>query len=271
MPLRNLVRGRLPRKLGPELEAELGSPIHWMYPWQLTRRVSIGPPAELASIHTTRLEMIEPVARAALAAGGPDATVLDLGCNEGWFAHRALDWGATRVVGIDVRASNLRRATLVRDHFGIPEERLRFECSNVHELDVERLGGFDLVLMLGLIYHLEDPFGALRVARALTRGTIVIESQLTAHNEPLKVGWGTTDQFRDVAGHWAAVYEPPDEQAEKGNPLASYGGVVSLVPNRAALLEAIGVVGFREPRMLAAPRGGNRQYVEGHRGIVAAS
>jgi SAM-dependent methyltransferase len=149
MPLRKLVRRRLPRNLDPELEAELGSPVHWMYPWQITRRVSVSPPAELASIHTTRLEMIEPVAHAALAVGGPDASVLDLGCNEGWFAHRALDWGAARVVGIDVRASNLRRATLVRDHYGIPEERLRFERSDVHELDVQRLGRFDLVLDAG--------------------------------------------------------------------------------------------------------------------------
>jgi hypothetical protein len=109
------------------------------------------------------------------------------------------------------------------------------------------------------------------VARALARGTIVVESQLTAHDEPLKVGWGTTDEFREVPAHWAAVYEPPAEQAEEGNLLASYGGVISLVPNRAALLEAMGVAGFREPRMLAAPRRGNRQYVEGHRGIAAAS
>jgi hypothetical protein len=100
---------------------------------------------------------------------------------------------------------------------------------------------------------------------------MVVESQLSAHDEPLKVGWGTTDEFRDVAGHWAALYEPPEEQADEGNLLASYGGVLSLVPNRAALLEAIGVAGFREPRMLAAPHGGNRQYVEGHRAIVAAS
>jgi hypothetical protein len=150
MPLRNLFRRRLPRRVGPELEAELGSPIHWMYPWELTKRVSIGPPAELASVHTTRLEMIEPVVRSALAAAGPDASVLDLGCNEGWFAHRALDWGAGRVVGVDVRASNLRRAALVRDHFGISQQRLSFERAGVHELEADRLGQFDVVLMLGL-------------------------------------------------------------------------------------------------------------------------
>jgi tRNA (mo5U34)-methyltransferase len=174
MPFKHLLRrreDRLPRALAAPLEAELRSPIPWMYPWRLTPEIAIPlEGSELPSIHATRAEMIEPVVRATLATAGPDASVLDLGCNEGWFAHRALEWGAARVVGLDVREANIRRATLIRDHFGIDDGRLRFEQANVLELDRERLGVFDVVLVLGLIYHLENPVGALRVARALTRG-----------------------------------------------------------------------------------------------------
>jgi SAM-dependent methyltransferase len=240
-----------------------------MYPWQLTASVAIDlEGSELPSVHATRSAMIEPVVREALSAAGPDATVLDLGCNEGWFAHRALEWGAARVVGLDVREANVRRATLIQHHFGIDPERLRFERADVFELDAARLGTFDVVLVLGLIYHLENPVGALRVARALTRGTAVVESQLTAHNDPIRLGWGATDVFRSAPGHWAAVLEPADEQEDDGNPLASFGGVVSLVPNRAALVEALDVAGFRDVRMLDAPAHLNPQYVEGHRGIA---
>jgi SAM-dependent methyltransferase len=274
MPFKDLLRRRrddgLPRALGAPLEAELTSPIPWMYPWRLTPEVAVTlEGSELPSIHATRAAMIEPVVREALAAAGPGASVLDLGCNEGWFAHRALDWGAAKVVGLDVREANVRRATLIRDHFGIEGERLRFERANVLELDPARLGTFDVVLVLGLIYHLENPVGALRTARALTRGTAVVESQLTAHNEPIRLGWGETDVFREAQGHWAAVVEPAEEQVDDGNPLASFGGVVSLVPNRAALVEGMEVAGFRDVRMLGAPAGSNRQYVEGHRGIAA--
>jgi len=272
MAFKNLLRrreGQLPRSVAPELQAELQSPLPWMYPWQLTPDVAVTlDGSELPSVHATRSEMIEPIAREALAAAGPDATVLDLGCNEGWFAHRALEWGAARVVGLDVREANIRRATLIRDHFGIDPELMRFEQANVFELDPARLGRFDVVLVLGLIYHLENPVGAMRVARALTRGTAVVESQLTAHDDPIRLGWGATGVFRSAPGHWAAVLEPADEQQDDGNPLASFGGVVSLVPNRAALVEAIEVAGFHDVRMLDAPARLNPQYVEGHRGIA---
>jgi SAM-dependent methyltransferase len=273
MPFKDLLRRRddgLPRTLAAPLEAELSSPIPWMYPWRLTAGVEISlEGSELPSIHATRAAMIEPVVRAALAAAGPEATVLDLGCNEGWFAHRALEWGAARVVGLDVREANVRRATLIRDHFGIDGERLRFERADVLELDPDQLGAFDVVLVLGLIYHLENPVGALRTARSLTRGAAVVESQLTAHDQPIRLGWGETGVFRETPSHWAAVLEPSEEQVDEGNPLASFGGVVSLVPNRAALVEGMQVAGFHDVRMLEAPAGSNQQYVEGHRGIAA--
>jgi tRNA (mo5U34)-methyltransferase len=272
MAFKHLLRrgeSRLPRSVSAELEAELRSPLPWMYPWQLTPAVAVDlEGSELPSVHATRSAMIEPVVREALAAAGPDATVLDLGCNEGWFAHRALEWGAARVVGLDVREANVRRASLIQRHFGIDPERLRFERADVFALDAARLGTFDVVLVLGLIYHLENPVGALRVARALTRGTAVVESQLTAHDDPIRLGWGATGVFRSAPGHWAAVLEPADEQQDDGNPLASFGGVVSLVPNRTALVEALDVAGFRDVRMLDAPAHLNPQYVEGHRGIA---
>jgi SAM-dependent methyltransferase len=237
-----------------------------MYPWELGTDVRLAGP-ELPSVHETRRAMIEPVVREAIAASGPDASVLDLGCNEGWFAHRALEWGAARVVGLDIRDSNVRRARLIAEHYELAS--VRFERADVFELDPAALGEFDIVLVLGLIYHLENPIGALRVARALTRGIVVVESQLTAHNEDIRLGWGETGVFRPAAGHWATVLEPAEEQHDDGNPLASFGGVLSLVPNRAALVQALEIVGFRDVRMLEAPAGLNAQYVEGHRGIAA--
>ena len=264
-PLQRLRRPQL----SAELAGELRSPPPWMYPWELAAGVEVPLVApELPSVHATRRELIEPVVREALGHAGPEPAVLDLGCNEGWFGHLALEWGAARVVGLDVRETNIRRAELVRDHFGIDRERLRFEQADVFALDPSRLGEFDVVLVLGLIYHLENPIGALRVARALTRGTVVVESQLTAHAGEIPLGWGEPGVFRQAAGHWATVLEPAVEQDDDGNTLASFGGVLSLVPNAAALLEAIEVVGFRDARMLAAGPHLNPQYVQGHRGIA---
>jgi 2-polyprenyl-3-methyl-5-hydroxy-6-metoxy-1,4-benzoquinol methylase len=64
---------------------------------------------ELETVHSTRRELIEEPVRARLAEAGPGATALDLACNEGYFSQWLLEWGAARVVGIDIRDVHIRR------------------------------------------------------------------------------------------------------------------------------------------------------------------
>jgi len=238
-----------------------------MYPWQLTEdvRVPILQP-ELESVHRTRTELMEPLVRAALDEAGPNARALDIASHEGWFAHRLLEWGASEVVAIDVRDVNVRRATLLRDHYGLPAERLAIEQASVYDLSARDLGAFDVVLMIGLIYHLENPIGAIRVARSLTRGLCVVETQLTRQDAAIRTGWGITDLYSEEPASWAARYEPPEEQATQ--PLAAYGGVISLIPNHAALLQAMSVAGFSQIDVPAPVADHNVQYRSGDRGLV---
>jgi hypothetical protein len=204
--------------------------------------------------------------RAALSAAGPNATVIDLACNEGWFSHRVLEWGASRVLGVDIRPRLIRRAELVRAHFGIPPERLELRCADVFDLNASELGTFDVVLCLGLIYHLENPIGAMRVARALARGLCVIESQLTRQEEAIVLGNGQSDLYEENFASFAARVETDYES----NMLASAGGVVSLTPNRAALLQGAEAAGFAELELAPAAAGHNRQYVLGDRAVLLA-
>ena len=239
-----------------------------MYEFDLgagVRTTTIG--SELMDIHRTRAAVAEPVVRAEVARlGEAPASAIDLACSEGWFAHRLLDWGVGMVEAIDIRPENTRRATLVRDRLGIDADSLRLRTADVFELDPAALGTFDVVLCLGLIYHLENPVGALRIARALTRGVCIVESQLTEQVQPIRHGSGQTGQFLEQDGSWAAYLEPP--QLQEGYAIASYGGVLSLIPNRAALLQAMSVAGFSRVEALV-PRTGNPQYVDGHRLVVA--
>jgi tRNA (mo5U34)-methyltransferase len=210
---------------------DLAASPTWMYEWELRDGTRTGLlHHELTSIHETRAATAEPVVREALAAAGPSASAIDLACSEGWFSHRLLEWGAESVIGVDVRPENIHRARLIREHFGIPSSRLEFREADIFDLG----GAYDVVLCLGLIYHLENPVGALRVARRLTRGVCVIESQLTEQRDPIRHGWGVTGQFEQQPASWAAVYEPRQEE----HPIASHGGVVSFVPNRTALMDA---------------------------------
>src|SRR5437879_318801 len=132
------------------LEQELKG-LPWIYPWRLRdgNEVRVAN-SELPSIHRTRAELMETRVRAALAAAGPDATALDLACNEGWFSHRLLDWGAARVVAVDVRQKNLERAAIMREHFSISPDALELRHADVFEMEPAELGTFDVVLVLGL-------------------------------------------------------------------------------------------------------------------------
>jgi len=244
------------------LEEEIaGSP--WMYPWRLRDGRTLPIPIdELESVHNTRSEMVEARVRSALTHDG--ATALDLACNEGWFAQRLLEWGADRVVAIDVREHNTRRARLLRDHFGIPAERLDIRTADVFDLDAASLGQFDVVFVLGLIYHVENPTGVLRLARACTRGLCVVETQLTRQDDPIIHGNGRADELRESPGSFAVVVEKGD------NPLASTGQVLSLVPNRAALIAMAESAGFDRVEFGVAGAHHNPQYQRGDRAVIFA-
>jgi tRNA (mo5U34)-methyltransferase len=236
-----------------------------MYEWPLGDGIDV--PLihhELPDVHRTRAEMIAPVAQAALSEAGTNANAIDLGCSEGLFSQLLLDWGATSVLGVDVRDVNIRRAKLLADHFGVASDRLSFVCTDVKELDPDSLGPFHVVLALGLVYHLEDPVGMLRIARRLTGSLCVVESQLTCQNSPIEYGWGTSDAYLSTDASFGAVVETYGDDHQT----ASTAGVLSLIPNRAALELMLRVAGFDEVEWLEPREDHNEQYRRGDRAIA---
>jgi tRNA (mo5U34)-methyltransferase len=257
------------KPVSAQLEQEVEGPP-WVYPWPLGdgRETPVMAP-ELPSVHTTRAELIEARVRESLNSAGPDAVALDLACNEGWFAHRLLEWGASRVLAIDVREHNIRRAALIRDHFGISDQRLELRCADVFDLGPADLGGFDVVLVLGLIYHVENPMGVIRLAQGCTRDLCVIESQLTRQSAPLVHGQGRTGVLHEASGSFAIVIE--QDEGPILSSLASTGDVLSLIPNRDALDQMARVAGFERREFAIASDHHNRQYREGDRAVLLAS
>jgi hypothetical protein len=250
------------------LDAEIAAGTRWIYPWRLRdgRELEIAGDW-LPAVHATRVRLIEPAVRAALEAAGEGAVALDLACNEGWFSHRLLEWGASKVVGVDVREVNIERAAMLRDHYGISPERFELVHGDVFELDPEALGSFDVVLLLGLIYHVEDPTRVIRLAHACTSDVCAIETQLTTHDEPIEFGAGRPGMYRQAPGSFAVLVE---EGPEVMSSLASTGAVLSLIPNRAALVDMIRVAGFESWEFPTPAAGDEPQYAGGDRVVVLA-
>jgi len=102
----------------------------------------------------TRLRRVVQVT--ADVAGRPldGVRILDLACLEGMISVALARRGAD-VLGIEAREGNVARACFARDALGL--ENLRFEKDDVRNLSVEKHGSWDIVLCLGILYHLPSP------------------------------------------------------------------------------------------------------------------
>jgi tRNA (mo5U34)-methyltransferase len=84
-------------------------------------------------------------------------SVLDIGCNGGFYAIEMKRRGADRVVGIDSDPVYLAQARFAADVCNVD-----IELQQLSVYDVARLGEtFDLVLFMGVFYHLRHPLLAL--------------------------------------------------------------------------------------------------------------
>ncbi|HLJ85881.1 MAG TPA: TIGR04290 family methyltransferase [Candidatus Angelobacter sp.] len=102
------------------------------------------------------------------------ATVLDLGCNGGFYALELKRRGADRVLGIDVDERYLRQAKFAANVLGLSIE---FEKCSVYNVD--RIPGqFDYVLFMGVFYHLRYPIYALDQIVKKIKGKLVFQTMI---------------------------------------------------------------------------------------------
>jgi tRNA (mo5U34)-methyltransferase len=84
-------------------------------------------------------------------------SVLDIGCNGGFYSIEMKRRGAERVVGIDFDDDYLAQARFAAEVCG-----MEIEFRNLSVYDVAALGTtFDVVLFMGVLYHLRHPLLAL--------------------------------------------------------------------------------------------------------------
>lgn len=104
-----------------------------------------------------------------------DMTVLDIGCNAGFYSIEMKRRGAKRVLGIDHDEDYLKQARFAAKVLDLD---ISFEQMSVYE--VARLGErFDLVIFMGVFYHLRYPLLALDLIRQhIAKDLFVFQSML---------------------------------------------------------------------------------------------
>jgi tRNA (mo5U34)-methyltransferase len=109
--------------------------------------------------------------------------VLDIGARDGYFSFVCEQRGAS-VVAVDYMPAVATGFAIAASVLG---SRVRYVQENIYQLDAQRFGKFDIVLMLGLLYHLRDPLGAIDIARDLCEDRLLLETYVC------------DDQFVDLA------------------------------------------------------------------------
>lgn len=100
-------------------------------------------------------------------------SVLDIGCNGGFYSFEMKRRGAARVLGIDHNARYLAQARFANNHLKLDVEFRQLDVYNLDELGDEQ---FDLVLFLGVLYHLRHPLYALEKAAERARELFVFQT-----------------------------------------------------------------------------------------------
>ena len=247
----------------PTLEEQALSKT-WFYPFRLPggHVTTTYDGGALDAIHATRLAMLRSALQARFGASINQCSVIDIACHQGYFSTQLAQAGARDVLAVDARAEHVADATLIRDALGL--KNMRVVQSDVHALTPQTVGTFDIVLMLGLIYHLENPVGALRVARALTKNICLVETQIVPGLSGV-VDYGSYRFVRPLKGSFGII----DETEETHGPEASTTGIC-LVPSIDALIWIMRKIGFTRVDILPPPADAYEQLRYGKRVMVAA-
>jgi tRNA (mo5U34)-methyltransferase len=136
-------------------------------------------------------------------------TVLDVGAWDGYFSFEAERRGAARVVALDTFSWQPRGSGTGKAGFELARRAL---SSNVDDVEVEVLdiapetvgGTFDVVLFLGVLYHLRHPFLALEKLRSVCNELLIVETHvdLIGTRRPAAAFYPGTELEDDWTNWW---------------------------------------------------------------------
>jgi 2-polyprenyl-3-methyl-5-hydroxy-6-metoxy-1,4-benzoquinol methylase len=153
------------------------------------------------------MQIIDDVA----ARPAQDLRVLDLACLEGMYWVELARRGAT-VVAIEGREANLAKAAFAKRVLRL--DTIELIQDDVRNLSREQHGEFDIVLCLGILYHLDSPdvFTFLERVAQVCSGFTIIATHTSVAAVELQ-----THKGREYWGSWTKEHAPDStpEQRER--------------------------------------------------------
>lgn len=160
--------------------------------------------------------------------------ILDLACAEGMNAIECARQGS-QVVGIEGRLSSLNKAIFVKELLTL--DNLQVLQDDVRNLCPKHYGCFDVVLSLGILYHLDAPdvFHFIENMYNVCKHLLIIDTEISMHPR-------TSVQYNGST-YWGQLYEEHDEldsaEVKEQRFLASLDNPKSFWLTRASLINAL--------------------------------
>jgi SAM-dependent methyltransferase len=138
------------------------------------------PEAAIATLRVLyRRDLIAGTVAELLGAQAPRTTILDIGCGPGFFSMDLADRGFGLVQGIDLRSANIVQAEFLAEHYGV--DGVSFAVSDADALGSDKQ--YDVVMNLGVLYHVVNPLQFIHQTYELCRQFAVIDT--VCHREPI--------------------------------------------------------------------------------------
>jgi len=213
-----------------EIRRRVDSFERWHYEFDLDGvKTPIGDPTRVNRHRQRKQYFFEPMVQL-LGGSLAGKRVLDLGCNAGFWSLAAADAGADHVLGIDGRQMHVDQSKFVFDVKGIDRSRYDFVQGNIFDYDFASHGRFDVVLCLGLMYHISKHMQLLEVIDAVNDDVLVIDTALSlARGSYLRVHRESTDSPRNTVDY--EIVMSPTQQA-LGDMVGQFGYSIAVLKPR---------------------------------------
>jgi len=182
------------------------------------------------------------IIRQCLPADLAGKSVLDVGCNGGFYCVEAKRRGAGRVLGVDGQRQHVRQALFVRKVLGLGLEFRRF---SVYDLQPATVGVFDITLALGLVYHLKHLVLALERLYEVTNELLIIETAIIPPEQTPPSFVQALGEIRQTLHPLVYAENPPEAKEQVYN---------WFLPSPGALRALLLNTGFEEVRVFSVIR-----------------
>jgi tRNA (mo5U34)-methyltransferase len=214
-------------------------------------------PPGILRIHTSRRDHLARVI--AKHVENPDQkTALDFASHEGYYSLQ-LAKVFKQVQGLEIRSESLDAARMIASALDV--KNVTYSRADLQKMEIEDRFKSDFVLVYGLIYHLENPIHALRLASNLSNKHILIETQVFPYDINGRIEDGQYANQRQVHGVFSLSADYKDWREGGSTDLA-------LVPSLNALIYLMKAFGFNIIEVLQPTVDDYEQFCRGSRVIV---